>query len=318
MKFVKSVFGFLVISCFLLTTSCLFAGGISTTCGMMYLGNLKIGQAYSLKQLLGYPFTVSYNGEAMATMNIYVETPSTTTKDGYDPLPSTSWISLERTGFALDPRQTAETDVTITIPDDEKYMGKKYMAYIVPQSGASNNAGGGIAIGTALQCALRLEIAAKPPTPEEIRLLKKQMLGQEMQVAVSPERIFLNAVPIGEKVDIKKEYGDSIKIINSSDFDCKVIITPLTAGKAGVLPPAGYIEAKNPDWLVIGKHKFSLKKNTIIEVPVYITLPSEVKQGEKLFFSVSVNVVSKIRQSNYLVKFYVETIPKAENTENIK
>jgi hypothetical protein len=285
-----------------------FAGGISTTCGSMYLGNLKIGQSYSLKRLLGFPYNATYKGAWLVTMNIYVEKPFKSTSDGFDPIPDAGWVSLERSTFALDPFQVAETDIRIDIPNDEQFLGKKYAVMIIPQTSAAAYAGGGVALGTALECILRLEIAGKPPTPEEIRQLKKQQMGQIMQTSITPERIFITEAPIGRNVDLKTEYGESLRIVNSTDFDCSITMEQLPADVIGVFPQAGYKVPEKQEWLKFGKKKFNISKNQIIEIPMSLNLPKDkVGKGEKLYFTTKVLVRSKIRETNYIVKVYVET-----------
>lgn len=291
------------------------AGGLATTTGSMYLGNLKIGQTYSLKQLVGYGFNAQYRGVALVVVNISARRPRNTTSDGFEPIPDETWVDIDRRSFALDSYQTAETDIHVTIPNDEKYLGKKYCVLIVPETSAATVVGGGIALGTALECALRLDIAPKPATPEEIRLLKKQLLGQALQVNISPERVFLTEVPIGRNVDVKQEYGDDIKIVNMSDFECNVEIEQLPASKLGFFPPVGYKEPEKQEWLKLGKKKFKVGANQIGIIPLYVNLPKDkVKKNDKLLFTMRVLLSSKIRQVMYTPKVYidVETEPIPE------
>jgi len=291
----------------LTTNHCLYAAGLSSPNASMYLGNLKIGQTYSLRQLLGYPFKATYKGRSMADLSISVIALSTATSDGYEPIPSNDWIEIERSHFSLDPGQTAETDILIKIPDDTAHLDKKYIVIIQPQSGAPRASGAGIVFGTALRCQLRLDIAALPPTPDEIRQLRRLRHGQSVGVVVSPERIFVNEIEAGKKIDVKKTFGDVIKIVNSSDFDVEAVIESADPAKFGMFAPSGYETAPDHKWLVPAKRKIKIQKNRIAEAPVTINIPSGPEhEGKSYYFAIAVTVKSPIREVNHLVRFFVD------------
>ncbi|OGS20173.1 MAG: hypothetical protein A2252_11020 [Elusimicrobia bacterium RIFOXYA2_FULL_39_19] len=284
-----------------------FSAGLSTPCGAMYLGNLKIGQTYSLQQCLGFPFNVTYNGQSMADIKLELQAPTTTSADGFEPIPDLKWVSIQKDNFSLDPGQTAETDALITIPNDEKLMGKKYRILIYPYSGVPKESGPGIAFGVGLKCKLDLEIAAKPPSAQEIMNIRKQQLGGVVSVLVTPERMFLMDFPLGKKVNIKSKYNETIKIVNSSDRKLKITLKSLNVVKDGFFAPAGYKEAENPEWLTFSKSDIIINKNSIKEIPVFINIPED-KKGEKWYFIVSVDVNSEIRNVRYYTRIYVEPV----------
>ena len=302
----------------------LIAGGISSPNASMYLGNLKIGQTYSLQQLLGYPFTATYRGKSMNDMRIDLVIPKEPSSDGYEPLPDPNWIKIDRQDFTLDPGQSAETDIKITIPNDEKLLGKKFIAQINPKVGAPKEAGAGLAFGVALLCNLRLEISPRPATPDEERQLKQNLLGSNIEVLISPQRVFLNQLPVGKKIDIKRHYGQSVKILNSSDFRVMVFIDSILPSSKSIFPPEGYTETPDPSWLIPSVRKISIPPNTIKEIPFTIFIPpdraigGESIKGKKLYFAVSVRVESKIRSVNNIVRFFVETQPPENDKEPAK
>lgn len=282
------------------------ASGISTSCGSIWLQNLKIGQQYSLRQLLGFPFNVSYRGTAMVDLQVKAVMFDRVDPYGCDYLPDLAWVKVEKERFSLDPGQTAETDVLITIPNDEKYMGKKYVFYMNPVSGPPADAKGGFVFGTGLMCPIRLEIAAKPPTPEEIRQLRKQLLGQVMTVSLTPERIFVDDTVPGKSYNLKKDYDETLKIVNTSDIEVQVTLENMKSQLAGMAPPGGYVEPDDVKWVKLGKTKLKLQPNSITEVPLTLVVPSSAKPGGKYFLLVCAHVKSAIRLSNYYMKVYVD------------
>lgn len=297
-------------ACLLCLSAQVHAAGLSTTCGAIELENLKIGQSYSLRSVLGYPFNATYRGGSMAELDIKISVPSKNSPDGFEPLNDTSWIRIEKDKFALDPGQTAETDIYINIPNDQQYMGKRYYFRIVPQSSPAKGATGQVVFGTALWCTVKLTIAAKPPTAEEIRQLKKQLLGQIMNFSITPERIFVNEIELGKKYDLKKDFDEIIKIVNTSDISATALVSSIPIEVNGFFPPNGYTEPGNPNWLIVKKKKLTLKENSINEIPLELSLPPKTAvMGDKYYFIVAIDVQSKIRTSRYLTKVYVDTKP---------
>lgn len=285
-----------------------FAAGLSSPTTHIVLSNLKIGQQYSLRQLLGYPFTVHYKGTAQADMKIDLIKPSTTSPDGYEPIPDISWISLTKDTFSLDPGEAAETDVIINIPNDEKYLGKNYNVVIIPAIGAPKDATGSLVTGVAIVANMRLSIAAKPPTEQELRQLRKQRLGGNINVMFTPERIFLYDVPLGKKTDIKKELNEVLKVVNSTDFKINILTESISPSAAGITPPEGYTQAPNIDFLIVGKKNFTVQPNAIKEIPLYIKLPNkEEYRGKKFYFILRSIAKSTIMEAQYHTKIYVET-----------
>jgi hypothetical protein len=297
----------LILGCCGITAA--YAGGISSPNGSMYLGNLKIGQTYSLKNLLGYPFQITYKGRSMVDVAIQVLPASSPTSDGFENLQDMSWFKIEKERLALEPGQTGATDILITIPDDERYLGKKLYVKINPQTSApAESSMPGLAVSIGLVCGLRLEIAGRPPTSEEIRLIKRQFSQNTLQVNVTPERIFLPEVPCGTSVDVFKMYGNSIKISNSSDFTVKAVLSIVSPGAAGIQAPDGYEVPADNSWFSLARKKISIKKNAVGDIHFSLDLPADTAlRGKKLFFIAAVDVTSRIHNVRYLTKVYVDT-----------
>jgi hypothetical protein len=270
-KKVKNIFYFSLIWCFVFYTS-IFAGGLSTPCGTMILGNLKIGQEYSLKQLLGYPYNVSYRGSFPVDLKIDVVKPSTTTPDGFEPVPDINWITLQRSEFALDPGQTAETDIFIKIPNDESLLGRKFRVIISPYTSppkGDNRAGIVVALG--LSCNLYLSIAPKPPTEEEIRQQKKRILSNYVNFSVSPERIFLYDLYPDKVYNLTKEFLEVIKVINATQQDVSVSFEKIKPSEIGIFLPEDTKEITDLTLLKCVPKKFVLKKDSIKSVELILS-----------------------------------------------
>lgn len=306
---------------FVFCYSTLFSGGLSTTCGMMMLGNLKIGQEYSLRQLLGYNFNVHYRGKYPVDIKIETMAPSTTTPDGFEPIPDINWIRVQKEFFSLDPGERGETDIIIKIPNDESLLGRKFRAIITPQTSPPKGGNlGGVVFSLGISCNLFLSIAPKPPTEEEIREQRKRFLSNEVNFSISPERIFLYDIEPEKVYDLSKEFGEIIKVINATRKKVNVKLEVISAQQVGIFSPEGFEEVKNLSAIKLSPKKFTLPEDSIKSVKITLstkkwqenkkeileesnTTSSESKK--KYFMVVKVNLQNEFVDINNYVKFYI-------------
>ena len=108
------------------------ASGLTTAFSEVTLENLEIGKSYSTKEVANLALEVVNTGKEEVDLKMELLMPQEQElKQGYEPIPSLSWIKLEKTEFTkIMPNHTAVTDVLISIPDQKEYKGKKYQAYI--------------------------------------------------------------------------------------------------------------------------------------------------------------------------------------------
>ena len=108
------------------------AAGLSTGFSEVILENLELGKVYSTKEVAGLPLVVVNTGDEAVDLKIELLLPQESElKEGFEPIPDLGWIKLEKTEFKnIKPDEAATTDVIITIPDDEQYLGKKYQVFI--------------------------------------------------------------------------------------------------------------------------------------------------------------------------------------------
>jgi hypothetical protein len=300
----KHIF-FILCTSFLLN-SYIFSGGLSSPNAAMYISNLKIGQEYSLKQLLGYPFSVTYKGKFPVDLRIELIKPTTTTNDGYEPIPDLSWIQLQKTEFSLDPGETAETDIIIKIPNDESLLGKKFHVSISPATSApkgDNRAWLAFAVG--LVCKLYLSIAPKPPTTEEIRELQKKRLSGYLDVSVSPNRIFIYDLEPNKKYDLTKQFNEVIKIINATSQNVFVETESVLPSTRGIFLTDGQQELPKPELLVVKPKKDKLKPDSVKSYKLF--LDTKGLEPDKTYLAVvKVSLKNERLDVNHYVKVYIE------------
>ena len=130
-RFVKSLILFL--SIIVILSNIAFAGGLSTTLTEVKIEGAKPDVIYSIKEQAGKPLIVKNTTETRS-VDIAIEAEKPVDYNlvpGYEPIPDLSWVVIEKNYFEnVMPGESAETDIMIKIPDDEKYSEKKYQVYI--------------------------------------------------------------------------------------------------------------------------------------------------------------------------------------------
>lgn len=101
--------------------------GLATTFGEIKLTDLKIGCTYLIES-----FRVTNTSSKPVTIKINVASPDIAQlKSGYEPIPDTSWIKLEKDKFEnVLPGHSIDTDIFVVIPQSTSLLGKKYQAYL--------------------------------------------------------------------------------------------------------------------------------------------------------------------------------------------
>jgi hypothetical protein len=103
-------------------------GGNLTVPRHITLSNAFIGQSHSLETLSGARYELSNYVRNNLAINITITAPRVVDPayPDFEPIPDVSWVSLEKNAFVLAYEGVASTDFTVAIPDDPRYLGKKY------------------------------------------------------------------------------------------------------------------------------------------------------------------------------------------------
>jgi len=219
-------------------------------------------------------------------------------KEGYEPIPDASWVELEKDYFFVEPSKYAVTDIIITVPNDKKYLGKKYQVYIWSQTVG----GGQLPIALGLKSRLLLE------TSEKERDLSKEF-GGRFEFAVFPDEISLEDLKPGEVCDVKKIFGKLLRVKNRSHYPHIYEIRSVSPKRAGVRVKNGYEDCPDPDLLTFDKSKFELKGKKRARVGMYLTFPKrEEYAGKKYLFAIRIRLWEQEFLLDRYVKLYVTTV----------
>jgi len=122
-----------VLSIILLSSGLIRAAqvGIKTTFAKVIVSNLLIGKTYSLKQYINLPYEITNTSQVPVSVNLTVDKPASgETTLGFESVPDVRWITFKKPRLEVGPNQSAQSDITIAVPNDKRLLGKKYLAMI--------------------------------------------------------------------------------------------------------------------------------------------------------------------------------------------
>ena len=279
--------------------------GITVSPGDYALDNLKIGQVYDVSKM-GQPLSVRYRGGKQ--MDISVTPAGTTTPaEGYEVIPDTSWVTIDRMVAPALPGETVEFNIVIAIPNDEKYMGKKYDARLncalVPVQEP-----GTMGVVPGAQVRILMSVSGKAASSDEIEKLGRA-IQKTRNISLSPAEMYLENVPLGKRINIKKDMKKSIKVANVNDETVRLKMTCQPASKAG-LKINGYDEPPNADMLKISKDSVKLRGNQIEEVFLYLNIPDKPEfRNKKYIFVVDATVEGEVLRTQFRSRVMITTEP---------
>lgn len=277
------------------------ASGLRTTFGEVRIRNLKIGQTYSLFQLLNLPLRVVNTGSEAADVRIETVPVTTDLVKGYEQAPD--WLRIEQTTFTIAPNREIATDLTVTIPNDPKLLGRRYQADI--WSHTTNMA----AMLVGLQSRLLIEIDSTPPTEEE---LKKKFVNEalsNLDFTISPLDAEVSDVPLGRDVDLRKERKLAIKVVNPNDGPLNFRVRSIPQWESSLTVPPGYEAAPNPQWLTPDVDLLKIDGNSIRQTGLHVNIPDVGGMyGRHFFFLVSFEVLEQKISSRVYYRLLVDTV----------
>jgi len=283
-------------------------GALSTKMGEVRIDNIRLGKTFSMSQALNMPFTVTNDSSFRAELKMEIVIPVKDDKDirpGYEPLPDASWVKLSRDFFVLEPGADAVTDVVLDIPKKEEYYGKKYQFYICSRitQGISN-------VNVGIISRFLLNIISK----EGMKLLKGENPPARMEPVANlnfsliPWEIFLKGAKLGKLVDVIKETGTQLKIVNPNDEELKFRLKCITVREAGASLKEGYEDCPDPSFLNFSETEFVVPSDSIKKVNMFLKFPGQAEYFEKryMFIIVLENLGQEIKGKVYS-RLYVTT-----------
>lgn len=305
----KKLFSVLLTTAAMATFVSLCEGGaLFTRMGEVMIDNIRLGKTFSMLESLNMPFTVTNASTFRAELMMEIVIPTQGDKDlrpGYEPLPDASWLKLSQDLFLLEPGADAVTDVVLNIPEKEEYFGKKYQFYIVSRitRGISNVNVGIVSrflLNTISKEGMKLLQGEKPP--------KKMEPVSNLNFSLLPWEVFLKGAKPGSVVDVLKETGNQLRIVNPNDQELRFLLKCITVREAGVSLKEGYEDCPDPSFLKFSETEFAVPPDSIKKIKMILKLPREDDYFGKryMFIIVLENIGQEIKGKVYS-RLYVTT-----------
>jgi hypothetical protein len=256
------------------------AGGLSTQLGEAVIENLQIGQTYNLQQLANLRLIVTNTSDYGVDLRMDILFPdSSELKNGSKPIPDTSWVKLSQNLFKLGPNEKASSDIIISIPDEDQYLGKKYQVTI--WSRTLGGSGSGMFLAYGLKTRIIFTIDTVRATASDA------VTSSEASVnfTLKPEEIFLENVELGKIYDVARKTGLVLKITNPSEHEQTFRLEGLTVNNSVATLTKEYEDAPDASYLKFSESSFVLPPKGTKTIKMYLKFPPEKEySGKKYMF----------------------------------
>lgn len=289
----------------LLATSALQAqanAGLRSTFGEVRVRHLKIGQTYSLFQVLNLPLRIVNTGSDSAEISIETVPVTDDLLKDYEPTPTADWLRIAQSTFTVAPNREIATDLIVTIPNDTKLLGRRFQADIWSHTMGMS------AFLVGIQSRLLIEVDSTPPTEEE---LKKKFVNESLSnldFTISPINSEVSDVPLGRTVDLRKERKLVIKVVNPNDAPLNFRVRSIPQWESAIPIPTGFDPAPNPAWLSVDHDVIKVEGNSISQLGLSLNIPdSDTLNDRHFIFLVSFEVLEQRISSRVFYRLLVNT-----------
>jgi len=276
--------GFATIWLFILTlfvATTLQARGLSTSLGEVVVENLQVGQTYSLKQLANLHLTVTNNCDDSVALKMDILSPdSTELKKGSRPIPDITWLKLSQGSFVLGPNEIALSDITLSIPDENQYLGKKYQVTIWSHTVGLPGRAMSLGLGLKSRIIFTTDTARAPAN----KIVKSS--DASVELVLKPENMFLDDVEPGKMYDPEAQKGSVLTVSNHSGHEQLLRLRSLTVGNSVTALTEGYEDAPDASYLKFSENEFVLPPFGTKEVRVYLDFSRRTEYCDRRFMFV--------------------------------
>jgi hypothetical protein len=277
----------------------IYGAGRLTGPGQINISMVRIGQTYSFKKISGFYYEVTNYIEDGLKLGIEPIIPSRNklASTEFEPIPDISWVKLEKEKFILKYGEKASTNFYLTIPDDPKYMGKKYQfnlrVYTIdyPQS---------LSLTTQILLTISEERISLPELIEEMGLDK-------LKFELTPHRCLISNFPLGKKIDISQFTGKAFKLSNQSEQKYAFSLTVNSSTENSDLEISNY-QVGNINFLSFDTGEIIVEPQKSKKFYPYLLIPDERKYRNKGFvFIIKAEVLGQIPEQSKFGIIIVKT-----------
>lgn len=288
----------------ILNFQCAVSAGerFSSTMGEVLLRNLQPGQQYHLTSLLKFPLRVTYEGEKPVTILIDPALPEPNEmKKNYEPIPDIRWVKVSPSSFESVQSTTVETNVSISIPDDDALLGRKFIVYLWSHTIGAQK---GMHLGLGVKSRLLISIAKEKNVETSTAVPSSYM-----DFKITPAAVSLKAIKPGQTVTLDAFEGQSLRIENFGDEDREFSLQGVPGGDLDMDPPQGLEWGPLETELVVTPAKVRVAKGKTENFRVTLKIPERpASYGRKYHFLVRATPEGIGMTSGILFRMNVDTI----------
>jgi hypothetical protein len=242
--------------------------------------NFQPGVPYNMTQAVNLPLEITNEFDTKITVRIdRMIPPKDYVKKGFEPIPDIKWLELGQDKVDLEPMQTHKTDVRVTIPDNDKYLGKKYQVEIISTIIASN--------GKATMSSFSIEgrlLFTVAPVRQKFDMTKTDVNLNFNFIPAA--RIELKNFPLGYKVEITRDR----KSVQLENLDGKVKLIGLQSidPKTSVAVEPDCQPTDHPEWITFDTAEVSVDGNAKKPARIFLEIPDEPQyRNKRIYFIVA-------------------------------
>jgi hypothetical protein len=281
----------------------LVAGGLSTPLGEVVIENLQVGKSYDLKALANLNLVVTNTSEFAVDLKMEILRPDDgELKLGALPIPDIAWAKVSDNSFTLPPGDKATSNIMLSIPDDDQYLGKKYQVMV--WSHTVGESGGGMFMAYGLKSRIIF-------TTQDQRASGTENVGASVASAtpaIAPEEIFVNKVALGSVYDVQKESGSVLTITNPSKEGQAFKLQSQTVSQSSATLTDGYQDAPDPSYLSFSESEVLVPPSGTKSVRMFVNFPEKPEyRGKRYMFIIHVLSGNEVVTSGAYSRLYMTT-----------
>ena len=101
--------------------------GLSSSFGDVTVQNMRLGTAYPIKKLKGHAYSLTNISEVPVDLVVDVVAPiQGSLRPLYEDIPDARWVKVSPSTFKLAPGASAESEVTLKVPDDAQWKDRSF------------------------------------------------------------------------------------------------------------------------------------------------------------------------------------------------
>lgn len=282
--------------------------GLRTNYSKVAVANLPIGQTVSMIQIANAPIVVGNNYAIPIFIKARTEKPSKA-KDGYEPIPDSSWVTIEPDGATLAAGAASQLDVKISLPNDETLFGRKYFCHIVLLTEGDPNMTG-VRFGTQITGLFMFSVA---PARNEEGLDAALKNPSNAAFELTPPVVILNNIVPGQKLKVLTELKKKVELTNQSKTKQEYLLSAVNPRDTNYSFISNNIQYGNPNDMLISQEQVKLGPGKKKGLDIMIQVPPDIDLSKgSLAYLISVASGAKQGQGvNRYLAIYLNGVPTA-------